>query len=119
MKNKLPFVVFSTSLLLFLVLTQSVYSQLDVTSLRGVRRIYLQAVTNVQEGRIEQFLKAELEKQGFEIVDEASKANAILSGEIKAEVTLDGDKNTPVNLFIYTNSHYPTKRLSGIAILNL
>jgi hypothetical protein len=79
------------------------YAQSNVSALYRVKKIYIQSYPNVKEGmKVESFLKAELEKRGFEIVNDASNADAILSGEVQAEIVLDGDGNIPAkSIYLY------------------
>ena len=91
-------------LLIVLCCMQAMYSyaQSNVNGLYRVKKIYIESYPNVKEEmKIDPFLKAELESYGFEIVTDASKADAILSGEIQAEVVLDGDGSIP-NKSIYS-----------------
>ena len=103
MKSKNLLRVASASMLITLGLVYAAYSdsQLNADSLHRVKRIYVEVIPNVKEEiKIEPFLKIELVRNGFEVVDDPSKADAILSGEIKAEVVLDGDGSVP-NKSIY------------------
>ena len=84
------------SLLVTMCGVQSAFAQSKVSDLYRIKKIYIEAVPNVkEEKKIEPFLKVELERHGFEIVDAPSRADAILSREIQAEVVLDGDGSTP------------------------
>ena len=56
-------------------------------SLHLIKKIYLEIAPNIVEDRaIAPILKSELERRGFIITDRAEVADAILSGEITAEV---------------------------------
>jgi hypothetical protein len=89
------------SLVAIMVAVQPALAQSSVSNLHRIKKIYIEATPNVKEGKkIEPFLKAELERRGFEIVGTSSAADAILSGEIQAEVVLDGDGSVP-NKSIY------------------
>lgn len=103
MRSKNLFRIISGALLITLCLAQAVYSdpQLNVGALHRVKKIFIGVVYNInEEMRIEPFLKNELVKKGFEVVDDPSKADAVLSGEIQAEIVLDGDGSVP-NKIIY------------------
>jgi hypothetical protein len=85
-------------------------SQSDVRDLHRVKKIYIQAVPNVKEEmKIEPFLKIELKKNGFEIVGDVSKGDATLSGEIQAEIVLDGDGSVPNKSIYLYQLTLPTK----------
>jgi hypothetical protein len=78
-----------------------VYAYDKPNKLYRVKKIFIEEVYLKETGeRIETFLRKELIKAGFVVVDEASSADAILRGEVKAEVTLDGDGSIP-NKSIY------------------
>ncbi len=100
------------SLLITMCGVQSAFAQSNVNNLHRIKKIYIEAVPNVkEEKKIEPFLKIELESSGFEIVDAPSRADAILSGEIQAEVVLDGDGSIP-NKSIYLYQLYlPGKKV--------
>jgi hypothetical protein len=85
-------------LLVVFCFMQAAYGYLlpDTRNLYKVKKIYLAPSDDPQRYRaIEGLLKMELEMKGFVIVDDAAKADAILSGEIQAEVTLDGNGRRP------------------------
>jgi hypothetical protein len=101
MRNSLVGMILG-SLLFALLNVQLVLAQSNVSNLHRVRKIYIEAITNVANGekKIEPLLKRELESRGFEIVGAHTEADAILAGEIQAEVILDGDDSVP-NKSIY------------------
>jgi len=81
-------------LLVVFCFMQAAYGYLlpDTRNLYKVKKIYLAPSDYPQRYRaIEGLLKMELEMKGFVIVDDGAKADAVLSGEIQAEVTLDGN----------------------------
>lgn len=89
------------SILITLLGAQSASSQSNVSNLHRVKKVYIEEVSNVkEEEKIEPLLEAELGSRGFEIVGAPSEADAILSGEIRAEVVLHGDGSIP-NKAIY------------------
>lgn len=68
----------------------------EANNLHLIKKIYIEVVSNtVEENKIEPLLKFELEMRGFTVLDSASSADAVLSGEIQAEVVLDGDGSVP------------------------
>jgi len=79
------------------------YAQSNVKGLYRIKKIYIESYPNVKEEiKIDPFLKAELEKRGFEIVNDASTADAILSGEVQAEIVLHGDGSIPdKSIYLY------------------
>jgi hypothetical protein len=66
-----------------------------------VRKIFIEEIPNIQEAsKVELFLKRELQRWGFIIIEDRAGADAILTVEIQAEVILDGDGSVP-NKAIY------------------
>ncbi len=61
-----------------------------------VKKIFLEEVQGWEKvEKIEPFLEKEFAHAGFILVHEAANADAILRGEINAEVILDGDGSVP------------------------
>ena len=89
------------SLLIAVFGVQPTLAQSGGRNLHRIKKIYIEAIPNVkEEKKIEPFLKTELESCGFEIVGAPSEADAVLSGEIQAEIVLHGDGSVP-NKSIY------------------
>jgi hypothetical protein len=72
------------------------YAQSNANGLYRIKKIYIESYPNVkEETKFEPFFKAQLEKRGFKIVNDASEEDAILSGDIQAEIVLHGDGSIP------------------------
>ena len=89
------------------------YSQSNVNRPYQVKKIYIEAIAKVkEEQRIEPYLKSELEARGFEIVDGASKADAILSlVNAQGEIVLDSDENIPRKSIYQYQLALPDKKI--------
>jgi hypothetical protein len=113
MKDKTMFSVILSSLIAVLCFTQPGYSsQSKVNNLYLVKKIFIETVANVkEENKTELFLKIELEKKGFKIVDDSSKADAILTGQAQAEVILDGDGSVPNKSIYLYQLNLPSKEI--------
>ena len=74
------------------------YAQSKVSHTYQFRKIFIETVPNIKDLRIDPFLKTELEKRGFEVVNDVSNAEAILSlvsGYEEIASAYDIDDNTP------------------------
>ncbi len=61
-----------------------------------VRRIFIEETSNREQiSRIEPFLKRELQRWGFVIVEDQTEADAILTGGLELEVIVHGDGSVP------------------------
>jgi hypothetical protein len=78
-----------------------------------IKKIYIEAVANVKEEiRIDPYLKAELEKRGFQIVDDAAKADAILSLiTAQGEIVLHSAENVPHKSIYQYQLALPDKKI--------
>jgi|GEM_PF-4304177 len=72
------------------------HAQTTQHALARVSKIYIDQIVNSKdEWKIEPLLKAELERRGFEIVENRSDADATMSGEIQARIVADAYKHVP------------------------
>jgi hypothetical protein len=67
-----------------------------------VRTIFIECVPDIKKRKtLEPYLQVELQRQGFKVAEDRASADAILSGIIQAEITVDGDGSDP-DKSIYT-----------------
>jgi len=82
------------SLLVCLPAPNSAFAEERPNTLHLIHRVFIEPVSDLEKVRtIEKCLEEELEKRGFQVVDDKSAAQGILSGILEAEITLDGDEN--------------------------
>ncbi len=101
--TKLNLFVFLFFAFLFMLVVTAQTVKTDEITLAQIKRIYVEDDTSallVTKG-LASYLRAELAKKGFVISDSKENANAILSSEISAQVTLDGDSSNPPDKAIY------------------
>ena len=68
----------------------------ESSKLYSVRRIFIEEISNIKAvSKVEPFLKRELQRSGFIIVEDRREADAILTGQIKVELVLHGDGSVP------------------------
>ena len=76
----------------------------NVNRPRHVKKIYIEPTSNVEEEiKIDRYLKAELGRHGFIIVNDASEADAVLSlVAAQGEIVLHGDGDVPhKSIYLY------------------
>ncbi len=78
-------------------------AEIDKNALAQVKRIYIEDEVSALPAakRLSSYLRTELTKQGFVAADTKEDADAVLSSEISAQVTLDGDGGNPPDKAIY------------------
>ncbi len=88
---------------LFPLIINAQILQTSKNALSQVKRIYVEDDVSVipKNEIIAPYLRTELAKQGFVVSDSEENADAILSIEISAQVTLDGDGSNPPDKAIY------------------
>ncbi len=95
------------ALLFFALLFPLVINAQTTKTTRGkfiqVKQIYIEDDNSdtSKEKSITPFLQTEIAKQGFIVVDNKANADAILSGEVSVQITLDGDSRNPPDKAIY------------------
>jgi hypothetical protein len=94
------------ALLLIAGSLQSVYSfgaaQTTDTPLARVKKIFVESFPSATRESQVASVTRELTKYGFEVVEDRSQADAILTGEAQAEIVLHGDGSVPdKSIFTY------------------
>ncbi len=109
--------------------TQAAYSvsscQMAGNSLANVKKVFVESFPSTPRESQVASVARELAKYGFEVVEDPSDANAILTGEAQAEIVLHGDGSVPdKSIFTYRLS-LPNKtviwkhRVKFVSKLNL
>jgi hypothetical protein len=96
----------SRSLLVaFCSIQANAYSQSKEKGPYQIKNIFIEPLPNLVEGRtLDRYMEAELERRGFGVVNEASKADAILSLV-----------NSQGEIVLHSNEDIPHKSIIGFA----
>jgi len=101
--TKVKLITFLLFTFLFTLCVNAQKAEIDKDAIGQVNQIYVEDDTSVLplKERLAPYLRTELAKQGFVISESRENADVILSSEISAQVTLDGDSNNPPDKAIY------------------
>jgi hypothetical protein len=81
--------------LLILLVSITAFSRVSNKTLADVKRIFIESYPTLDRNTEIEAIRTELVASGFEVVEERSQADAVLSWESQVEIVLHGDGSIP------------------------